>query len=57
MSANNLILEYLRSIRATVDDTNIRLDRIETRLTAIENMLRLRCAIAAHDGEAGHESV
>ena len=50
-SVENLILEHLRSIRGTLDDHGDRLNRIELRLSAIEQTLGSLYALSGSDRE------
>jgi uncharacterized coiled-coil protein SlyX len=51
---NNLVLEHLRGIRAVVDHNGERLDRVETRLATIEQVVGHLFAQGATDREAMH---
>ena len=48
-SVENLILEHLRAIRSTLDDHGDRLNRIELRLSAIEQTLGSLYALSGSD--------
>lgn len=49
--AENLILEYLRAVRATQDEQGARLGRIELRLSAMEQTLGNLYALSGSDRE------
>ena len=48
----NLVLEHLRAIRGTLSDHGDRLNRIELRLSAIEQTLGSLYALSGSDREA-----
>ncbi|MGA7540274.1 MAG: hypothetical protein WBW93_16075 [Steroidobacteraceae bacterium] len=48
---DNIVLEHLRAIRAAVADQAERLDRVETRLSAIETTLGSLYALSGSDRE------
>lgn len=53
-NVDNLVLEQLRAIRAGVDANGERLDRVETRLASIEDIIGHLYAQGASDREAVH---
>jgi hypothetical protein len=48
-NVENLVLEHLRALRAGQDETMQRLDRVEIRLSAIEQTLGSMYALSASD--------
>ena len=48
-NVENLVLEHLRALRAGQDETMRRLDRVEIRLSAIEQTLGSMYALSASD--------
>lgn len=50
--ADNLVLEHLRAIRSTLSEHGERLNRIELRLSAIEQTLGSLYALSGSDREA-----
>jgi hypothetical protein len=58
VEANNIVLEHLRGMRAELaalrTETRERLDRIETRMSAMETTLGSLYALAGTDRESVH---
>lgn len=52
MAEDNIVLENLKAIRATLDDHGERLNRIETRLSSIEHTVGYLYAGAGDDRDA-----
>jgi len=53
-NTDNLVLEHLRAIRADLGDIKQRLDRVELRLSVIEQTIGSLYALSASDREHMH---